>query len=200
MTTQVAHGAWRQESSLNNIDWTSGAEWLRIAVLLIAGMAATALHSKLPAPLKLPGHHGLEWMAILLFARCASPYRWAAIIVAIGAASASAVPIWGFKEPGYSYALVYLVQGVALDALYMAGMRVRHWVLALALFGAAAYATKPFVHWLLLQSVGGRYGSVSRGLWYPVASHLMFGFTGAFTGALLWKAAQRYRHSDSRSD
>lgn len=200
MTTQVAHGAWRQKSSLNDIDRTCGAEWRRIAVLLIAGTAATVLHSKLHWPLRLPGHHGLEWMAILLFARCASSYRWAAVIVAIGAASSSAVPIWGFKEPGYSYALAYLAQGLALDLLCMSGMRLRQWLIALALFGAIAHATKPFVHWLLLQGVGGHYGSVSRGLWYAVASHLMFGFTGALAGALAWKAAQRYRHSDSGSD
>ena len=199
MTTQVADGAWQPKSSLNSIDWASSEEWPRITLLLFAGVAATVLHARLHLPLKLPGHHGLEWMAILLFARCTSSYRWAAVLVAVGAASSSAIPVWGFKEPGYSYALVYLVQGVVLDLLYVTGIRLRHWTLALALFGSLAYVTKPFVHWLLLQTVGGHYGSVMSDLWFPVASHLLFGFTGGLAGVLLWKAARRYRDSVSRS-
>lgn len=197
MTTQTVRGEWQPKISLSSIDWASGAEWRRIALLLIAGVAATVLHARFHLPLKLPGHHGLEWMALLVFARCAAPYRWAAVIVAIGAATSSAVPIWGFKEPGMSYALVYLVQGLTLDLLYVGGMRARRCALPLALFAAAAYATKPLVHWLILQSVGGHYGSVANGLWYPVMSHLMFGFAGGLAGALLWKATQRYRVSDS---
>lgn len=196
MTTQTVRGEWQPKSTLNSIEWTSGTEWRRVALLLIAGVAATALHARFNLPLKMPGHHGLEWMAILIFARCASRYRWAALIVAVGAAASSAVPVWGFKEPGFSYVLAYLVQGLTLDLLYAGAGRSRQWAFALAIFAAVAYATKPFVHWLLLHSIGGHYGSVVNGLGYPAASHLLFGLTGGLTGALLWKATQRYRAED----
>lgn len=196
MTTRTVPGVSPAGNSSNSVDWTSGAGRRHLALLLIAGVAATALHAKFNWPLRMPGHHGLEWMALLVFARCASPYRWAALAVAIGAAASTAVPVWGFKDPAFSHVLAYLVQGVTLDLLHRAGMRLRHWVLALALFGALAHAMKPLVYWLLLHTVGGHYGSLTNGLWYPWTSHLMFGFTGAFTGALAWKATQRWRAGD----
>jgi len=193
MTIESAHGESPVSRSSSGIDRDAGQGRRHLALLLIAGVAATALHAKFNWPLRMPGHHGLEWMALLVFARCASSYRWAALAVAIGAAASTSVPVWGFKDPGLSHALAYLVQGLALDLLYGAGARVRHRLLALALFGALAHAMKPPVYWLLLHSVGGHYGSLTNGLWYPWTSHLMFGFTGALAGALVWKATQRWR-------
>jgi hypothetical protein len=49
------------------------------------------LHRTLDFSLGLPGHHGLEWMTVLLFARLLSPGRWACLMVAAGAAGGDLV-------------------------------------------------------------------------------------------------------------
>ncbi len=52
-----------------------GMHLRRRSTLLLsgAGIAAALLHAATRFPLHLPGHEGLEWMAILMLARPASP-------------------------------------------------------------------------------------------------------------------------------
>ncbi|MGR8932255.1 MAG: hypothetical protein ACU836_16625 [Gammaproteobacteria bacterium] len=139
--------------------------------------------------MKMPGRHGLEWMALLLFARTTSQYRWAAAVTAFGAAMASQVPIAGVHEPWAM--LSYLLPGLAVDLFYQSHKNWRQYLLYLAVIAAFAHATRPLLHYLETLYLGIPHGSLSGGLSYPLLTHLGFGFVGGLTGALLAGLSQQ---------
>ena len=71
--------------------------------ILLAGIGAAGvlLHSYLRMPLKLPGHHGVIYMALLLSGRLISNKKFASSYSSIGAAAMLLIPL-GFKDPFYS--------------------------------------------------------------------------------------------------
>lgn len=176
-------GAWPRRNTSSAIDFSRGvlpsAGW-EAAFLLAAGVLAVALHAGVHWPLKLPGHHGLEWMALLMFARVLSAAPWAAVVAATSAAVTSCVPWWGFHES--TIGLSYLLSGVAVDVLWRL-VRRRH-ALVLAIVAALAHATKPL--WKLVATAGWglHFGSIAGGAATAVLSHLMFGLAGGLAGAL----------------
>jgi len=149
-------------------------------VLFAAGIAAALIHAATRFPLHLPGHQGIEWMALLMLARMASRYRWAATIAAAGAAAAA--PFLGFHDPLASIA--YLLPGVVLDlaALVSAGN-----LLVMIAGAALGYTAHPALDWLLLQATGTQFGPAQAAF----VSHLIFGLAGALLGAGLWRFARR---------
>jgi len=68
---------------------------LRISVLIEVlfligfGLLAIILHAKLRSPLRLPGHHGLEFMALMIIGRNISRFSYASSISSIGAQGGS---------------------------------------------------------------------------------------------------------------
>jgi two-component system CheB/CheR fusion protein len=60
----------------------SASRRAELAFLAGTGVAAVLLHISVDMALKLPGHHGLEWMALLMFARTLSTERHAAMVAA----------------------------------------------------------------------------------------------------------------------
>ena len=149
-------------------------------VLFSLGIAAALIHAATRFPLHLPGHQGIEWMALLMLARMASRYRWAATVAAAGAAAVA--PFLGFHDPLTSVA--YLLPGVILDlaAFVSAGN------LVVMVAGAAlGYTAHPVLDWLLLQATGTQFGPAQAAF----AAHLMFGLLGALLGAGLWRFARR---------
>lgn len=150
------------------------------ALLFAAGVAAALLHAATRFPLHLPGHQGLAWMAILMIARLASPYRWAASVAALGAAAAA--PFLGFHDPLVPFA--YLLPGVVLD---LAALLTARNLGALLVGAALGYAAHPALDWLALHAFGAHYGPAGPAF----AAHLLFGLAGALLGAGLWRAARR---------
>lgn len=157
-------------------------------ILLSLGILAATLHASFRFPLGLPGHHGLEWMALLVIARHFSSYRWAATLVALGAAGASTLPVLGFHNP--ITPALYLLPGLCLDLLFMARSTV--WLRAswlIGLLAGTAFATKPVLQWLALDLFNsqGQGALIKHGLVYVVAMHFAFGFTGGSIGNALWR-------------
>ncbi|MBI9036287.1 MAG: hypothetical protein JEZ03_17640, partial [Bacteroidales bacterium] len=62
-------------------------------------MLVIFLRTRLRIPLHLPGHHGVEYMVIILSARMLSRYRWTAVFTALGIATAFLIPALGFNDP-----------------------------------------------------------------------------------------------------
>lgn len=115
-------------------------------ILLGLGILAAFAHATFRFPLHLPGHHGLEWMALPVIARKLSHYRWAAGVAASGAAAASLLPVLGFHDP--LTPLFYLVPALALDMLcHAAPPRWRRATLFLGVAAAHAFAAKPILQW-----------------------------------------------------
>lgn len=157
---------------------------------LTAGALAALLHESFRFGLKLPGDHGLEWFAILVLARLGSSLRGAATVVAGGAIAAS-MAIGSGHEPQLTRTLTSLLQGGAIDALYLALPALWRSVLAVALAGALVHALAPLFKYALAVSVGTHFGSLVQGLGFPLLTHLLFGGCGALLGVLGYRAARR---------
>ena len=138
------------------------------------------LHVSVDWALKLPGHHGLEWMALLMFARTLSRERYAATIAAMSAATVSVLPLAGFHES--SMGVSYLLAGLVVDGLSRLVQRPQAGVYGLV--AALGHATKPLWKLAASKSLGLKFGSLLTGLTVPMLGHLMFGFVGGVAGAL----------------
>jgi len=187
-------GAWQPKTSSSVSERplfaTLDREWL---FLIGIGLLGVIAHASVNLPLKLPGHHGLEWMALLMFARVVSASPWAATIAATSAAAFSYLPVWGFHET--TIGLSYLLSGWIIDGGYRA-IKSRA-APVLALIAALAHAAKPLWKWAAASSLGVHFGSVEAGVWYALGLHLMFGAVGGIAGALAGTALKaRLRPKD----
>jgi hypothetical protein len=188
MKTQTAAGAWSEKRSSSNIEGRAGAAQTKQLLLLIGlGAAIPVLHALLHWPLKLPGHHGLEYMALMMFGRTVVDHRWAALTIATSAAVTSFIPVFGFNELGMRFS--FLLAGLTVDLLY----RYVPWrnPVVLAAMAALAHATKPL--WKSVAAAGWnlKFGSLASGVGFPLMTHLCFGFVGGMIGVLLGRATNR---------
>lgn len=190
MATKALNGGSYTKISLSGIEPGERLNATGIALLLGLGAAAVVLHEAFHWPLHLPGHHGIEWMALLVFARCTSRHPWAASIASLGAATLAVLPIWG---PGADLLqpLVYFVPGLMVDGLWCLGGGLRENPAYLACAAALAHASRPLLQLLAFQATGIPHHSLAQGLAYPLVLHLGFGLAGGLVGAMLWKATAR---------
>jgi hypothetical protein len=159
--------------------------------LLGLGIAAVVLQAVLRWPLKLPGHHGLEWMALLMIGRSTSRYRWAAGLSSVGAATCSVLPLWGSDDP--LIWLSYLLPGLLIDVGFRLGQSWQANIWFLACLGGLAHATKPLIRLVVNLISGWPYGSLLGGVAYPLATHILFGFVGGLLGAGVMLLSRRRR-------
>lgn len=160
----------------------------RLAFLVGIGVVTVLLHEAIRYPLRIPGQHGLEGMALLAIARFSTTHRWGATIAALSSA-ATAVAIGAGSS--WTTPFLYLAPGVALDlgVMLFAGWRAQ--IIVLPLIAAFAFATKPLIRLGLAEWFGMQFGSFRMGALYPISTHIAFGFTGAMIAAVGWRIAQR---------
>jgi hypothetical protein len=157
-------------------------------VLASLGVAIVLLEQAFRWPLHLPGHHGLEAMALLVLGRLACTSRWSATLV--GASAAVAAPFVG-ADHGVMTPLFYVLPAVVLDAGYRLWPRhASRFLLFLPLLAALAFTAKPVVRVLANQLFGMQFGSLRAGPVYPILTHLMFGFLGALAAVLVWRVTE----------
>lgn len=160
----------------------------RLALLAATGVAIVGLEATFRWPLHLPGHHGLEAMALLVFARLACAHPWGATL----AAASAAITATGLGAGhGVLTPAFYLLPGLALDLGMRGAGRWREAVPVIASLAALAHAGKPVLRWLAGETVGLQFGSLAAGPLYPLLTHLAFGFAGGLTAALLWRHTLR---------
>jgi hypothetical protein len=161
----------------------------RAAFLVSLGIGIVLLEQAFRWPLQLPGHHGLEGMALLAMGRLTSTSRWSATVVAGSAAVAA--PFLG-ADHGVLMPLFYLLPGLIVDLGYrLRPQWARQALLFLPLLAAVAFASKPLLRILAHEAFGMQFGSLRAGPLYPVLTHLMFGFLGALAAVLIWRATER---------
>ena len=168
--------------------------WLMLALIFGAGFITIAMHDVFRWPMKLPGRHGLELMAMLLFVRCASTERYAATLAVLGGVAATAILGHGSGIES----IVFLLQGLAIDLAYrMAKLNGWRALVLLPLLAGLVHTIKPLVKLGFMETVGIASDSLSAGLLYPVITHCIFGAVGGLFGVMAWQALQKTRQQSS---
>ena len=184
-------GGYFRKTRSGDIDAGESLTWPMALFLLLLGVGTVVLPAILRLPLKLPGHHGVEWMALLMIGRTTSRYRWAASVSSAGAGLTALLPIWGSDDP--ILWLTYLLPGLVIDA----GMPlVRRWgesLWSLAVLAGLAHGTKPLLRLAVGAIFGWPYGSLLGGVIYPLALHIVFGAIGGLLGAGIGLLSARRR-------
>jgi hypothetical protein len=160
----------------------------RLLFLASLGVALVLLEQAFRWPLQLPGHHGLEAMALLVLGRLSCTSPWSATLV--GAAAAATAPFTG-ADHGVLMPLFYVLPGIVLDLGHRLWPDRRQALLLLPVLAALAFAAKPVVRVLGNQLFGMQFGSLRAGPVYPIVTHLLFGFLGALAMVLVWRATER---------
>lgn len=160
----------------------------RLAFLIMLGAMTVLLHDSFNLPLKMPGHHGLETMFLLVIGRLSCTNPWSATIAAL-----SAVATAGFTSPGMGIhgGLLLLAPGIVLDLAVRILPNWRAQMLLLPLLAASAFAMKPLIRLVFNKTMGLQYGSIQNGLMYPVSTHFLFGLTGAAIAVIVWRVTAR---------
>jgi hypothetical protein len=160
----------------------------RLALLVTLGVLVVLLERSFRWSLQLPGHHGLEAMALLTMGRLMCTNRWSATVVATSAAATAAVT---GADHGVLMPVLYVLPGLVLDAGYALRPAVRAAGLYLPVIAGLAFASKPALRCLTHATLGLDFGSLRYGPLVPLVTHLGFGFVGGLIAVLLWRAAER---------
>ncbi len=169
-------------------DWT--LNWGEALLLIGSGVIAVVFHRAFDISLGLPGHHGLEWIALLIIGRMSSRFRGASTLTSVGASLASTLPFLQGRNP-YEW-VFYLPPGLAMDFAFRYLPRLTNQLWFLVLLGGFAFVTKPAVQLTINLITGWPLGSFRFGILYPFAGHLLFGMIGALLGALVVTGIRRY--------
>ena len=150
--------------------------------ILLAGIGAAGvlIHAYLRVPLKLPGHHGIIYMALLLSGRLISSKKFASSYSSIGAAMMLLIPL-GFKDPFIP--VIYLFPGFIVDVFYNKVSAVSSKVLLMAVVCGLAYMTIPITRIVIVLFTGIHFGSFAMGFLFPLVMHFIFGFAGGLIPA-----------------
>lgn len=168
-------------------DWT--LKWWEALLLIGSGVTAVVLHRALDLSLGLPGHHGIEWMTLMILGRASSRFRGAGTLTSLGAASASMLP---FLQDGNPFAwLFYLLPGLVMDLAFRYLPRFANKLWFLILLAGLAHVTKPIGQLTINLITGWPFGSFRYGILYPFASHLLFGMIGGLLGGMILLGIQR---------
>jgi hypothetical protein len=185
-------------SSLKNksknypIEWS--LSWLEALLLIGGGVMAVVLHRALDTSLGLPGHHGIEWMSIMILGRASSRFRGAGTLTSIAASFASVLPFLHGENP-FTW-IYYLLPGPVMDLAFRYLPRYANKIWFMALLGGFAHMTKPIGQVTVNLLTGWPIGSFRFGVVYPFASHLLFGMIGGLLGALV---VLGIRHASKKS-
>jgi len=160
--------------------------------LLLMGLGALAivLHARLRTPLHLPGHHGIEFMAVLVVGRMMSRLPLASTISSFGIVLMLLVPILGFKDP--LTATYYLIPGLMLDLCYNLFSTNKYKVALVSLFAGLSYMMIPVARYIFGLATGYFQPSLLKsGVVITILLFFMFGAGGGFLGAGGYSSIQK---------
>ena len=160
-------------------------------LILLALFSSLVVVSKivLRLPLRLPGHSGIFWMAILIVARGLVPKPGALSLV--GLTSGLLAAFLGLGDQGaIDTFLSYLASGVAVDlmTLFLGGVDN---VVVAGLTGTVGNIAKMFVKLLLAVWLQIPAGFVAFGLLYTFITNSVAGVLGGLMGWLILRALRR---------
>jgi hypothetical protein len=175
-------------SKVFQTEWS--LSWLEALLLIGGGVMAVVLHRATDNSLGLPGHHGIEWMALMMMGRASSKFRGAGTLTSVSASFASALPFLRGENP-FTW-IYYLLPGIVMDLAFRYLPRYANKLWFMVLLGGFAHVTKPIGQVTMNLLTGWPVGSFRFGVAYPFASHLFFGMIGGLIGALAVLGINRY--------
>lgn len=147
----------------------------------LIGAVAITLHAKFRIPLKLPGHHGVIFMFLILVGRNLSRFKFASSISALGIAGMLFIPFLGFSDPFMT--AVVILPCVCIDVCYHLFSQSISKLWFWALVAGVAYSLIPIMRLIITFFTGFPNHSLFGGFAYPFFSHFVFGLIGGFLGA-----------------
>lgn len=181
----VANGRLSPARALATIEPVGPLTVGRFAFLMGLGILTYVLHKSFHYPLKMPGHHGLEAMALLVLGRLSCTNPWSATLVCLSALTTSYGAGNGHDAAS---ALLGLAPGLLIDAAVLAFKNWRAHLFVLPLLSGLGHATKPLIRAGLFETAGIQFGSLRHGLMYPLTAHFCYGLAGGLIAVLAWKA------------
>ncbi|MFN8625367.1 MAG: hypothetical protein U0587_05225 [Candidatus Binatia bacterium] len=160
-------------------------------LLLLGMLAALVVVGKvaLRFPIRMPGHSGIVWMALLVVARAIVPKHGASSCAA--GLSGLFAALMGVGDKGALNTLLsYAAAGIGVDAV-CALARVPERPAVCAVAGAVGNLAKLAVKVLLELWIGIPTGFVLLGRIYPAATYVVFGAAGGYLGFLVLQALRR---------
>ncbi len=181
-----------QQKSLSKEYLTNNtlASVLEIILLILAGVMAIVLHARLRTPINIPGHHGIEFMAIIIASRLSSKMKWASSISALGIGIFILFPVLGFKDPmmGFNYMLPLFFADIAYN--YIKSDKHRNLIIALA--AGFGYMLIPLSRIVLTFTTGYPYSTfLKHGFVTPVFTFFLFGLLGGLLGTGIYLGGKR---------
>jgi hypothetical protein len=137
-----------------------------------------------------PGHHGIEFMAIIIAARLSSNMKWASSISALGIGIFILFPVLGFKDPmmGFNYMLPLFLVDIAYN--YIKSEKHRNLVIALA--AGFGYMLIPLSRLTLTFTTGYPYQTfLKHGFATPVFTFFFFGLLGGLLGTGIYMGGKK---------
>lgn len=155
-------------------------------ILFLTGFSAVLLHAKFRNPIGIPGHHGLEFMALATFMALRFKFRLRGVIFALGAGSALFVPFLGFTDPfaEIAFMLPSIVLCLLADLIQLKGNAK---TFALFAFGGLAYMAIPLMRLLIHAGTGFPYKSLLLNPVGTTAMHFGFGVAGTILGFSIYR-------------
>ena len=170
----------KSTSKAFQIDNTS--DLIKIGLLLLLGFFAVVLREHVNVPLKLPGHHGFEFMLLFMAGKMLSRQRFAMSISSLGASASAFLPIFHFGNAFMPF--TFLLPGFIGDLII--NKTGKNSYLYIAVAGGLAYSSIPLVRQGIMMATGIPFGSLVSGLLYPFALHFIFGAMGSLAGAAVF--------------
>ena len=173
------NGSMYPKSTSKAFQIDSAGDLLKIGLLLLLGFFAVVLRERFDIPLKLPGHHGFEFMLLFMAGKTLSRQRFAMSITSLGASASAFLPIFHFGNAFMPF--TFLLPGIIGDLIINRTGKTNYLYAAIA--GGLAYSSIPLSRQVIMMVTGIPFGSLLNGLMYPFALHFAFGAAGALAGA-----------------
>lgn len=171
-----------QKSTSKAFQIDNASDLLKIGLLLLLGFFAVVLRERVNIPLKMPGHHGFEFMLLFMAGKTLSRQKYAMTISSVGASAAAFLPMFHFGNAFMP--LTLLLPGIIADLVINRTGKTGYLYIAIA--GGLAYSSIPLSRELIMAVTGIPFGSMLSGLLYPFILHFIFGALGSVAGAAIF--------------
>ena len=168
------------QKSISKVSQINHTTVIEVLIPMVLGIAAIVAHARYRSHINLPGHHGLEFMALLLIASSTSKIKWSSYLFSLGVASFVFIPFLGFKSP--MVAMVYVIPGIVFGILSNLQINKGNRILFSAIIGGLAYGSIPLFRLVFGLATGFMHKSLIAAPVTTTVFFILFGLVGTLIG------------------